>query len=114
MSSLLNVSPGMMPRFFSQKIAANEPEKKIPSTAANAHSRSPYVALLLFIHFIAQSAFLFTHGSVSMALNRNSLQCAKFTMLSHDYVSVVYFQSIQEFMQIQQKNILTLTNLLNC
>ena len=36
MSSLLNVSPGMIPRFFSQKIEANEPEKKIPSTAANA------------------------------------------------------------------------------
>ena len=41
MSSLENVRPGMRPRFFSQKIAANEPEKKMPSTAANAITRSP-------------------------------------------------------------------------
>ena len=35
-SSLLNVSPGMTPRFFNQKMEANDPEKKIPSTAAKA------------------------------------------------------------------------------
>merc|ERR1712242_567242 len=39
-SSLLKVRPGIKPRFFSQKIAANEPEKKIPSTEAYAMIRS--------------------------------------------------------------------------
>src|SRR5690606_41966952 len=40
MSSLEKVKPGIKPRFFSQKIEQNEPEKKIPSTAANAIKRS--------------------------------------------------------------------------
>ncbi|VVD02492.1 unnamed protein product [Leptidea sinapis] len=40
-SSLLNVSPGMRPRFFSQNIEAKLPEKNIPSTAANATILSP-------------------------------------------------------------------------
>ena len=46
MSSLENVSPGMRPRFFSQKMAANDPEKKMPSTHAYAITRSAKVALL--------------------------------------------------------------------
>ena len=33
-------SPGMSPLFLSQKMAAKEPEKKIPSTAAKATTRS--------------------------------------------------------------------------
>lgn len=41
MSSLEKVSPGIRPLFFSQKIAAKEPEKNIPSTAAKATTRSP-------------------------------------------------------------------------
>lgn len=41
MSSLEKVRPGIRPLFFSQKIAAKEPEKKIPSTAAKATTRSP-------------------------------------------------------------------------
>lgn len=41
MSSLEKVSPGIRPLFFSQKIAANEPEKKMPSTAAKATTLSP-------------------------------------------------------------------------
>lgn len=40
-SSLEKVRPGIRPLFFSQKMAAKEPEKKIPSTAANATTRSP-------------------------------------------------------------------------
>ncbi len=40
-SSLLKVSPGITPRFLSQNIEAKEPEKKMPSTAANATKRSP-------------------------------------------------------------------------
>jgi hypothetical protein len=45
MSSLLKVRPGISPRFFNQKIAAKLPEKKIPSTAANATTLSPNVAV---------------------------------------------------------------------
>ena len=41
MSSLEKVSPGIRPLFFSQKMAAKDPEKKIPSTAAKATTRSP-------------------------------------------------------------------------
>jgi len=72
-SSLLNVSPGITPRFFSQKMAANDPEKKIPSTAANATSRSAYGDFLSSIHLNAHSAFFLTQGMVSIALNRFSL-----------------------------------------
>jgi len=39
-NSLEKVSPGMRPLFFIQKIAQNDPEKKIPSTAANATNLS--------------------------------------------------------------------------
>ncbi|KAH0923845.1 hypothetical protein HID58_023863, partial [Brassica napus] len=35
-NSLEKVKPGMSPRFFSQKIEQKLPEKKIPSTQANA------------------------------------------------------------------------------
>lgn len=63
----------MSPRFFSQKMDANDPEKKMPSTAANATMRSPNVALRLPIQFSAQSAFLLMQGIVSTALNRRSL-----------------------------------------
>lgn len=40
-SSLEKVSPGIRPLFFSQNIAAKEPEKKMPSTAAKATTLSP-------------------------------------------------------------------------
>uniref|UniRef100_V9IGJ1 Uncharacterized protein n=1 Tax=Apis cerana TaxID=7461 RepID=V9IGJ1_APICE len=53
-SSLLNVSPGIRPLFFNQKIAAKLPLKKIPSTAAKATTRSGKVALSWFIQFNAQ------------------------------------------------------------
>jgi len=68
-NSLEKVRPGISPRFFIQKIAANEPEKKIPSTAAKATILSAYGAPLP-IHFIAHSAFLPTQGRVSIALKR--------------------------------------------
>jgi hypothetical protein len=35
----------MSPRFFNQKIDANEPLKKMPSTAAKAMMRSPKTAV---------------------------------------------------------------------
>lgn len=73
-SSLLNVNPGITPLFFSQKIAAKEPEKKMPSTAAKAMIRSAKDESSSLIHRIAQSALRFTHGIVSTALKRKSLQ----------------------------------------
>lgn len=73
MSSLLNVRPGMSPLFFNQKMAAKLPLKKMPSTAAKAMTRSAKVALSLAIQLRAQLAFFATHGSVSMALNKNCL-----------------------------------------
>lgn len=72
-SSLLKVKPGINPLFFNQNNAAKLPEKNIPSTAANATNLSPKVALLSLIHLRAQSAFFFTHGMVSIALNKKSL-----------------------------------------
>ena len=39
------------------------PEKKMPSTAANATSRSPKVDLSSEIHLSAQSAFFAMHGT---------------------------------------------------
>jgi len=63
----------MTPRFFSQKMAANDPEKKMPSTAAYATSRSAYGDFMSSIHRKAHSAFFLTHGIVSIALNSFSL-----------------------------------------
>ena len=62
-SSFEKVSPGISPRFLSQKSAQNEPEKKMPSTTAKATRRSPKVASEP-IHFSAHSAFALTHGTV--------------------------------------------------
>eukprot|EP01137_Pigoraptor_chileana_P010999 Opistho-2@61229 len=83
MSSLEKVRPGMSPRFLSQKMAANDPLKKMPSTAANAMMRSAKEALLWLIHRIAHSAFLRTHGSVSTALKSLAR-----SWLSRMYVSI--------------------------
>ncbi|GAV64270.1 hypothetical protein CFOL_v3_07788 [Cephalotus follicularis] len=68
-NSLEKVSPGMRPRFFSQNMEQKLPEKKIPSTQAKATILSAKVSELL-IHLMAQSAFLATHGTVSMAWKR--------------------------------------------
>lgn len=59
MSSLEKVRPGMRDLFLSQKIAQNDPEKKIPSTAAKATSLS-WNDFYLFIHFMAHLAFYLT------------------------------------------------------
>ena len=72
----------MRPRFFSQKIAQNEPEKKMPSTTAKATRRSAK-RVDSVIQRSAHSAFFLTHGTVSSALNRRS-----FSALSLMYVSM--------------------------
>lgn len=86
MSSLLKVSPGMRPLFLSQNMEAKLPEKKIPSTAAKATMRSPKVAVRLPIHCSAQSAFFFTHGRVSIALNKKSLERHNECILQDSYI----------------------------
>ncbi len=70
-SSLLNVRPGIIDRFVSQKMLQNDPEKKMPSTAANARSRYGKLSVL-FIYFSAQAAFFPTAGTVSVARNKKS------------------------------------------
>jgi hypothetical protein len=70
MSSFEKVSPGINPLFLSQKIDANEPEKKMPSTAAKATSRSEKHDSLEEIHLSAQSAFFRMQGMVSIASKR--------------------------------------------
>lgn len=67
MSSLENVKPGMRPLFFNQKMAQKAPEKKIPSTAANATSRSAKAALDPMYRW-AHFAFFSTDGTDVCAL----------------------------------------------
>lgn len=93
-SSFENVSPGIRPRFLSQKIDAKEPaprlqscqysngaaspsraagslpEKKMPSTAANATRRSANVTDLSSIQRRAQSALPLMQGTAAKARNR--------------------------------------------
>ena len=65
----------MRPRFFTQKIAQNDPEKKIPSIEANAinlsakHSEES-------IHLKAHLAFKATLGILEIALNKKSFSSA--------------------------------------
>ena len=76
-SSLENVKPGNKPRFLSQNIEQKLPEKKMPSTAANAIKRS--AKLGESIHCNAQSAFSLIAGNTSMALNSASFSLSSFT-----------------------------------
>jgi len=69
MNSFEKVSPGIKPHFLIQKIAQNDPEKKIPSTDANAIKRSAN-ELESLIHFKAHSAFFFITGTFSIAFKR--------------------------------------------
>ena len=62
------ISPGIRPRFLSQKIDANEPEKKMPSTATNASRRSANVDQRSEIHVRAQSTFFLAQGIVSKGI----------------------------------------------
>lgn len=64
MSSLEKVSPGMRPRFLSQKMAAKEPLKNMPSTAAKATRRWAKEEFWSAIQRSAQSAFLRMQGTV--------------------------------------------------
>ncbi|KAH9511215.1 hypothetical protein DERF_009686 [Dermatophagoides farinae] len=88
-NSFENVRPGIRPRFLSQKIAANEPEKKIPSTAANAIKRSANVTESSWVQRIAHLAFFSTQGKLRMALNRKScsLRSDTYVLINNEYIS---------------------------
>ena len=74
-NSLEKVNPGIKPLFFNQNIAAKLPEKNMPSTHANATSRTrkgyrvndlKHQATLTsssVMYFIAQSAFFLITGT---------------------------------------------------
>jgi hypothetical protein len=55
-------------------MAAKLPEKKMPSTAANAIKRSPNDVSLEAIHRKAQSAFFLIKSNSKIALNSLALQ----------------------------------------
>mmetsp|Transcript_33028 Transcript_33028/g.98277 ORF Transcript_33028/g.98277 Transcript_33028/m.98277 type:complete len:213 (+) Transcript_33028:448-1086(+) len=88
MSSFEKVRPGISPRFLSQNSAQNEPEKKMPSTAANATSRSPNVACSP-IHLRAHCALRATQGTALIAPKRRSRSDGSLTRVSmrREYVS---------------------------
>mmetsp|Transcript_19152 Transcript_19152/g.57762 ORF Transcript_19152/g.57762 Transcript_19152/m.57762 type:complete len:309 (+) Transcript_19152:200-1126(+) len=88
MSSFENVRPGIRPRFFSQKSAQKEPEKKMPSTAAKATSRSAKDALSP-IQRNAHCALRATHGTSLMApSNRRRSEGSWINVsISNEYVS---------------------------
>ena len=93
MSSLENVNPGINPLFFSQKILAKLPEKKIPSTAENAMSLIAKLERRSAIQRSAHSAFLRTHGMVSTALRRNVRWAGSrmYVSMRREYVSECTF-----------------------
>lgn len=83
MSSLEKVSPGIRPLFFNQNIAANEPEKKIPSTAAKATTLSPRRQKLVSLHEILYASdifklhththFTYFYNNITTILPRNQI-----------------------------------------
>lgn len=103
-NSLLCVKPGIKPRFLSQKIAAKLPEKKIPSTAANAISRSANVAVLLAIQRNAQSAFFLINSNSKIALksfvlNLHSCHFYRITLIfnfSPYYESIIHKSNLKK------------------
>src|SRR6056300_1031750 len=89
MSSFEKHRPGMRPRFFNQKIAQNEPEKKIPSTHANANRRSANERDFVSNHFIAHCAFFSIHGTVWIASKSSFFSDGSlmYLSMSFEYVS---------------------------
>ncbi len=66
-SSLLKHKPGIKLRFFSLKMAQKEPDRKMPSMAANAIMHSAKLAEVVSHHLRAHCAFCWMHGTVSIA-----------------------------------------------
>mmetsp|Transcript_26167 Transcript_26167/g.66464 ORF Transcript_26167/g.66464 Transcript_26167/m.66464 type:complete len:213 (-) Transcript_26167:457-1095(-) len=88
MSSFEKVRPGMRPRFLSQKMAQNEPEKKMPSTHAKASRRCANGAFDE-IHLSAHAALACTAGTCETAWKRRSrsVSSATYVSMSKLYVS---------------------------
>jgi len=80
-NSFEKVRPAIKPLFFSQKIAQNEPEKKIPSIQANATILSAK-GLSAPIHLRAHSAFWVTEGMFVIAYSRKSFSTASWIKVS--------------------------------
>lgn len=80
MSSLEKVSPGIKPLFFSQNMAAKDPEKKIPSTAAKATTLSPVEYNTLVVRHGPDVLFVATktcRQQITLIIPINtSLQCS--------------------------------------
>jgi len=68
-------------------MAQKDPEKKIPSTPANATNLVAKLDFLSSVHLIAHLAFFATQGIVSIALNN----------LSFSIVLVIYLSINKEF-----------------
>nr|AWQ60365.1 wsv190 [Shrimp white spot syndrome virus]AWQ60778.1 wsv190 [Shrimp white spot syndrome virus]AWQ61194.1 wsv190 [Shrimp white spot syndrome virus]AWQ61636.1 wsv190 [Shrimp white spot syndrome virus]AWQ62874.1 wsv190 [Shrimp white spot syndrome virus] len=81
MNSLEEVRPGKKPLFLIQKMDANAPLKKIPSTAAKA-TISSAKSLLLCIQLIAHCSFFLMAGKCCAALNKIALSFSSGTSLS--------------------------------
>jgi hypothetical protein len=78
----------MIPRFFIQKMKVNEPEKKVPSTAANAIRRSPKVDCSSEIHWRAHSALGLIQGMIPIASKRKSRSAGSFDVCDEKRVGL--------------------------
>ena len=87
--------PGSKPRFFIQKMAQNELEKKMPSTTAKATNRAAK-DWDDKVHFCAHSAFAETHGIVCTASKSLRFAIGSRTSVSirREYISECTFSII--------------------
>jgi hypothetical protein len=76
------------PLLFSQKMAQKEPEKKMPSMAANVIMRLAKLALVGLHHLSAQFALRWMHGTVVMVWSRCSFSAGSliYVSMSREYV----------------------------
>ena len=87
------VNPGSRFFVFSQKIAAKDPEKYIPSTAANATSLSPNVAVLFSIQARDQLAFCFSDFQLSELFLRSTSSTVQNDATAFFYIDQILLYS---------------------
>ena len=82
--------------FLSQNMAQKDPEKKMPSTAANAMICLAKLALVGSHHVRAQVALWWTHGIVSVAQRICSFVAGSlmFVLISREYISLWMFSTM--------------------
>ncbi len=90
-SSLLKLSPGIRPRFLSQKMAQKDPEKEMPSTVENAMVRLTKLALVVSHLLRAHCAFRWMQGTVSMACGRCIFLVGSLMYVSIDSLTPIGF-----------------------